>query len=611
METICITKKINDDDCEFNKLEKKLDQIEENYFYDDIEYPIKLVFEEGIEKINKKIIDNEILSRYVIEVVYPNSLIEIPYYAFENAEKITLPNNLKEIFSWNLCGDSLRDINLHNVEVIDAGAFYLKINLNTICIYPCMKKIEWCAFEDANIKRLIFFNTNAEINQSAFRGTKIDKLYCLNKNLLNLLYSDFSKKMADLINIKDEECINYTLENLFFPVKELTISQDLVFDFVNILMPLNNYFSKKLVNKLIIDCPNDFYHNLLYKDKIETLKEKLCCEVILSHDYVVENFEEVKDIYEEPNLDKYSKKISYKCNIILDSCSNEKLKEKVLNYLISIVKKNNVTIITEENYRYSDYNNICLSTNSSYYSKNTFVNKLDDILNKINFLNHNILINNEILSLLDDIEELISEVNITNEELRYLDGSLYSDIYKYLYVLELVDFDLRQKYRAKLLKIISKYKTLIYENIDNNINDFLNINVLYKDTDKFEHEFRNHFFKELLSFYKEYFESKGMNASDVANGIASIYDNAKDRQRNIYYKVITELIEEIKMLNYGKDKSIIEKLDNIISVNLNELDECKLYNIIKELSEIKYFLQYKENKLKEKGWLKLAKEKTK
>ena len=110
---------------------------------------------------------------------------------------------------------------------------------------------------------------------------------------------------------------------------------------------------------------------------------------------------------------------------------------------------------------------------------------------------------------------------------------------------------------------------------------------------------------------KEYFESKGMNASDVANGIASIYDNAKDRRRNIYYKVITELIEEIKMLNYGKDKSIIEKLDNIISVNLNELDECKLYNIIKELSEIKYFLQYKENKLKEKGWLKLAKEKTK
>ena len=57
METICITKKINDDDREFNKLEKKLDQIEENYFYDDIEYPIKLVFEEGIEKINKKIID--------------------------------------------------------------------------------------------------------------------------------------------------------------------------------------------------------------------------------------------------------------------------------------------------------------------------------------------------------------------------------------------------------------------------------------------------------------------------------------------------------------------------------------------------------------------------
>lgn len=157
METIYITKKINDDDREFNKLEKKLDQIEENYFYDDIEYPIKLVFEEGIEKINKKIIDNEILSRYVIEVVYPNSLIEMPYYAFENAEKITLPNNLKEIFSWNLCGDSLRDINLHNVEVIDAGAFYLKINLNTICIYPCMKKIEWCAFEDANIKRLIFF----------------------------------------------------------------------------------------------------------------------------------------------------------------------------------------------------------------------------------------------------------------------------------------------------------------------------------------------------------------------------------------------------------------------------------------------------------------------
>lgn len=606
METIYITKKINENEYMFDNLIKKFEYFLDENNYVVAEYPIKLVFEEGITEVNEKIINKDLLKCSVVEIVYPSTLIELPCISFVNLEKITLPNNLKEIFSWNLCGH-LCDINLHNVEVINAGAFHFRSNLNTICIYPCMKKIEWCAFEDANIKRLIFFNTNAEINQSAFRGTKIDKLYCLNKNLLNLLYSDFSKKMADLINIKDEECINYTLENLFFPVKELTISQDLVFDFVNILMPLNNYFSKKLVNKLIIDCPNDFYHNLLYKDKIETLKEKLCCEVILSHDYVVENFEEVKDIYEEPNLDKYSKKISDKCNIILDSCSNEKLKEKVLNYLISIVKKNNVTIITEENYRYSDYNNICLSTNSSYYSKNTFVNKLDDILNKINFLNHNILINNEILSLLDDIEELISEVNITNEELSYLDGSLYSDIYKYLYVLELVDFDLRQKYRAKLLKIISKYKTLIYENIDNNINDFLNINVLYKDINEFEFEFRNQFFKELSSFYKKYFESKGINVLDVANGIASIYDNAKDRQRNIYYKVITELIEEIKMLNYGKDKSIIEKLDNIISINLNELEECKLYDIIKELTNIKYFLQYKENKLKEKGLFKVVK----
>lgn len=100
---------------------------------------------------------------------------------------------------------------------------------------------------------------------------------------------------------------------------------------------------------------------------------------------------------------------------------------------------------------------------------------------------------------------------------------------------------------------------------------------------------------------------KVINVLDVANGIASIYDNAKDRQRNIYYKVITELIEEIKMLNYGKDKSIIEKLDNIISINLNELEECKLYDIIKELTNIKYFLQYKENKLKEKGLFKVVK----
>lgn len=606
METIYITKKINENEYMFDNLIKKFEYFLDENNYVVAEYPIKLVFEEGITEVNEKIINKDILKCSVVEIVYPSTLIELPCISFVNLEKITLPDNLKEIFSWNLCGH-LCDINLHNVEVIDAGAFYLRSNLNTICIYPCMKKIEWCAFKDANIKRLIFFNTNAEINGSAFRGTKIDKLYCLNKNLLNLLYSDFSKKMADLINIKDEECINYTLENLFFPVKELTISQDLVSDFVNILMPLNNYFSKKLVNKLIIDCPNDFYHNLLYKEKIETLKEKLCCEVMLSHDYVVENFEEVKDIYEEPNLDNYSKKINDKCNIILDSCYNETLKEKVLNYLIRIVKKNNETIVIEENYSYNDFNNICLSINSNYYSYNNFINKLDSILDKINFLNHNILINNEILSLLDDMEELINEVSITNEELSYLDGSLYSDIYKYLYILELVDFDLRQKYRAKLLKIISKCKTLIYENIDNNINDFLNINVLYKDINEFEFEFRNQFFKELSSFYKKYFESKGINVLDVANGIASIYDNAKDRQRNIYYKVITELIEEIKMLNYGKDKSIIEKLDNIISINLNELEECKLYDIIKELTNIKYFLQYKENKLKEKGLFKVVK----
>ena len=586
MKTIYITKKINDSDNGSDKINKKLRKIKDKWYDDIIITPIKLVFEEGIKTVNPIIIDNGVLRCLVVEIIYPESLIELPRVVFENVEKIKIPSNLKRLRHGNVSNCKLNDINLHNnLELIDCETFFGDKYLNKICIYPSVKKIGLESFMYTKIKKFIFLSTNVENFSSAFYYTIVDKLYCVNEELLSIIIS----------------CISIT-------VRELTISLNLVPKLVQELQKRND---KKILPKLIIDCPNDFYHNMLYWEELNTIKRKvLNCEIILSHNYVVENFEEAKDIYKEAPIDIYSKEINDKCNQILNSSSDIKLKEKVLNYLIDIVKKHNDTILDEECYSYNDFNNISLSINNNYYDNNTFMDKLDDVLNNVNLLNNSILLNNDILLFLDDIEKLITEINISNTSLNYLDESLYSDIYRYLYILELTDSNIKEKYKSNLLNIISNYKDIINKNIFDNISDFPNTNILYKNINEFELEFRKYFFGELSSFYKDYFKSIGIDVPEkVDKAINGIYDSTKDNQRNIYYKVITDLISEIKELNYTKDKYIIERLDNIININLNEVEDDKLYNIIKDLSKIKYFLQYKENMLKEKGLFKLVKRK--
>lgn len=422
MKTIYITKKINDSDNGSDKIKKKLRKIKDKWYWD----PIKLVFAEGIKKINPVVVDNQVLRNFVVEIIYPDSLMELPLVNLKNVRKITISSNLKELCHLGVPFSNINDINLHNnLELIGDETFYDQKCLEIICIYPSVKKIGRASFKHAKIKKFIFLSTNVIIDPSAFEYTFIDKLYCTNKDLLKLLYDAFLKEIDILISLNDPEIINYNLKRLYSPVEELTISHNLILDFVNILTPLKNFFSKQLVKKVIVDCPNDFYYNLLYKEEIEILKEKLCCEIILSHDYVVENFEEAKDVYKEPQIDIYSKEINDKCNQILDSCFDTKLKEKVLNYLIDIVKKHNDTILDEEKHNYNDFNNISLSINNNnyYYGNNTFMDKLDEILNNVN------LLNNSILLFLDDIEKLITEINISNTSLNYLDESLYSDIY--------------------------------------------------------------------------------------------------------------------------------------------------------------------------------------
>lgn len=196
---------------------------------------------------------------------------------------------------------------------------------------------------------------------------------------------------------------------------------------------------------------------------------------------------------------------------------------KVLNYLIDIVKKHNDTILDEECYSYNDFNNISLSIDSNCYNINNFIDKLDNVLNTIN------LLNNDILLFLDDIEKLINEVNISNTSLNFLDESLYSDIYRYLYILELTDSNIKEKYKSNLLNIISNYKNIINKNIFDNISNFPNTNILYKNINEFELEFRKYFFGELSSFYKDYFKSIGIDVPEkVDKAINGIYDSTKD-----------------------------------------------------------------------------------
>ena len=329
MKTIYITKRMNDSENGSDKIEKKLRKIKEKWYNDKIMTPIKLVFAEGIKKVNPKIVNNVVLQYLVVEIIYPDSLIELPGVIFKNIRKIGIPSNLKQLCYKDISNSKLNDINLHNnLEVIDDGTFYDDSYLNTICIYPSVKKIGRESFKYTKIKKFIFLSTNVEISSSAFYYTIVDKLYCANEDLLNTIIN----------------CITIT-------VNELTIPLNLI---PKLIKALQKRTDKKILSKLIIDCPNDFYHNMLYWEELNTIKRKvLNCEIILSHDYVVENFEEAKDRYKEISIDIYSKEINDKCNQILDRCSDTKLKEKVLKYLIDIVKKHNDTILDEKKCNYN------------------------------------------------------------------------------------------------------------------------------------------------------------------------------------------------------------------------------------------------------------------
>lgn len=564
MKTIYITKKLSDSNNLNDILKKKLKRIEKKWRCEKVFCPIKLVFEEGIKKINLNVLT---LRDLTVEVIYPDSLVELPNTYFANAQKIIIPNNLKEIHFNDVSHSKLRDINLHNnLEVIGNNAFLNNKNLNIIHIYPSVKEIGHGAFSNTNINKFIFLNKDVKAHPSAFYDTKIDKLYCANEYLLN-----------DIINNK-----NTIINELIIPIDLIT----------KLAKSLKEKEKKiKLSSKLIIDCPDDFYHNIQYQNELKTINNKLIeCKIILSHDYVIENFKEVKDIYKEPKTNFNSKKINNKCNQILDCCSNIKLKRKVLKYLIDIVNKYNNTVLS--NYNYDNFNSINLSINSYETDINTIMNKLNDILNKVKLLNDNTYI------YICDIETLVTEVNIININLNYLDKSLYSDICKYLYILELTNPILKEKYKSNLLKVITKYKNNIIKNFYNNIHSFPNINILYKNVEEFELEFRKKFFNELLSFYKDYLKSIDIDIQNiVSTSINNIYDTNKYNQRNIYYKVIASLIEEINNLDYIKDNHIIILLNDIANLDLEKLEDNSLRDIINKLSKIKYFLEYREIKL--------------
>ena len=585
MLTLKITKKINSDDDAFEKFKKRLQKIYERSREKDENLDIKLVFEEGIDKINPKLTSMFGYHHAIREIEYPSSLTILSRVDYSNV-KI------------NYDKTSINGYNPSNgIEIIGEATFLRKKIEKPIWINAGVRKISHNAFRESEIEKMIFLSQDVEIASNAFTNSNINKLYCGSLNLLHYFYN----YLVNSINHVKRRGDSSLFSNIKLPINELIIPEEILPEFINLFCS-HRLISDLLSLKIIIDCPNDFYHNYIYQNYLRILKSSMRkCQIIMDHDYVIETFAEVKDLYKTPNMDSYMSVINDKFTRILNGCYSEKMREIVLNLLLKIADENNAKLIGQKD---DNYERFC---NPNLTFSNGGVNELDMMLveleGKVNFVSEKLKYYDETLQFIEKLQSEISTCELYTIDINYLDDSLISHIWQYLYLLNFVSSEIKEECLSRIINILNKFKEILTQKKTEMLNLFPNIDVNINDQFNFEIEFRKLFINEILSFYQKFLSLDEDN--HFINSLKNQGIDEKEFEKHMKIKVIKSFIEDILLLEYMIPNKLMERIREIINYDLTTLNDDELQKIIEELAKIKVYLTFEEIKLKKQGLIRV------
>lgn len=585
MLTLKITKKINSDDDAFEKFKKRLQKIYERSREKDENLDIKLVFEEGIDKINPKLTSMFGYHHAIREIEYPSSLTILSRVDYSNV-KI------------NYDKTSINGYNPSNgIEIIGEATFLRKKIEKPIWINTSVRKISYSAFRESEIEKMIFLSQDVEIAPDAFTDSNINKLYCGSSNLLHYFYN----YLVNSINHVKRRGDSSLFSNIKLPINELIIPEEILPEFINLFCS-HRLISDLLSLKIIIDCPNDFYHNYIYQNYLRILKSSMRrCQIVMDHDYVIETFAEVKDLYKTPDMDSYMSITNDKYTRILNCCYNEKIRECVLNLLLKIVDENNAKLIGQKD---DNYERFC---NPNLTFSNNGINELDIILTelegKANFVSEKLKYYDETLSFIKELESEISTCEIYDIDVIYLNESLSFHIWQYLYLLNFVSSEIKEECIRKIINILNRFKEILTRKKTEMLNLFPDIDVNLNDQFNFEIEFRKLFINEIISFYQKFLSIDEDNyyVDTIKNQII----DEKEFEKNMKIKVIKSFIEDILLLEYMIPNKLMERIREIINSDITTLSDDELQKIIEELAKIKVYLTFEEIKLKKQGLIRV------
>ena len=582
MLTLKITKKINSEDDAFEKFKKRLQKIYEIYCEKHKKLEVKLIFEEGIDKINPKF--RSALGFYfgfyfvVKEIEYPSSTRVLSTLQYLDA-KINYDKT---------------NINYYNpisgIEIIEEGTFFKKKIEKPIWINSSVRKISFFAFGESEIEKMIFLSQDVEIFSDAFTDSNINKLYCGSSNLLHYFYN----YLVNSINHVKRRGDSSLFSNIKLPINELIIPEEILPEFINLFCS-HRLICDLISFKIIIDCPNDFYHNYIYQNYLRILKSSMRkCQIVMDHDYVIETFAEVKDLYKTPNMDSYMSITNDKYTRILNCCYNEKMREIVLDLLFKIVDENNAKLLGQKD---DNYERFC---NPNLTFSNNGINELDIMLaeleRKVNFVSEKLKYYDETLLFIEELGSEISTCELDAIDISYLDDSLSSHIWQYLYLLNFVSPEIKEECLKKIINILNRFKEILTRKKTEMLNLFPDIDVNLNDQFNFEIEFRKIFINEILSFYQKFLNLDEDN--HFINSINYQSIDEKNFEKNMKIKVIKSFIEDILLLEYIIPNKLMERIREIINYDLTTLNDAELQKIIGELAKIKIYLTFEEIKLK-------------
>ena len=228
---------------------------------------------------------------------------------------------------------------------------------------------------------------------------------------------------------------------------------------------------------------------------------------------------------------------------------------------------------------------------------------LVELERKVNFVSEKLKYYDETLSFIEELENEISACEIYDIDIIYLNESLSSHIWQYLYLLNFVSSEIKEECLSKIINILNRFKEILTQKKTEMLNLFPDIDVNLNDQFNFEIEFRIIFINEILSFYQKFLNLDEDN--HFINSLKNQDIDEKSFEKNMKIKVIKSFIEDILLLEYMIPNKLMERIREIINSDITTLSDDELQKIIGELAKIKIYLTFEEIKLKRQGLIRV------